>query len=105
MNEFATINDIYKQYEGKSISAVTPTVVVGTKESHYFEVKFNNMEACSIVYELTEPGSGEITADGVYTAPMKEGVYEIMIYCADMPVICTYAYAIVKRLDALELEN
>lgn len=98
-------NDIYKQYEGKSISAVTPTVVVGTKESHYFEVKFNNMEACSIVYELTEPGSGEITADGVYTAPMKEGVYEIMIYCADMPVICTYAYAIVKRLDALELEN
>lgn len=98
-------NNVYKEYEGKSISAVTPTVVVGFKQSHYFEVKFNNMEACSIVYELTEPGSGEITADGVYTAPAKEGVYEIMIYCADMPVICTYAFAIVKNLDAIDMEN
>ncbi len=80
-----------------SISADTPTVVLGTKDSHYFHVKFNHMESCSIAYELTEPGSGEITADGVYTAPAKEGVYEIRIYCVDMPIICTYAYAIVKK--------
>ncbi len=82
---------------GKSISTDTPTVVMGTKESHYFHVKYNNMESCSVAYELTEPGSGEITSDGVYTAPAKEGVYEIRIYCIDMPIICTYAYAIVKK--------
>ena len=34
------------------------------------------------------------------TAPGKEGVYEIRIYCVDMPVICTYAYAIVKKKAA-----
>ncbi len=82
---------------GKSISAVTPTVVLGVKESHFFGVEYHNMDAVSIAYELTEPGSGEITADGVYTAPNKEGVYEICIYCTDMPLVCTYAYAIVKK--------
>ena len=55
------------------------------------------MDPCSITYELTAPGSGEVTTDGVYTAPSKEGVYEIRIYCSDMPMVCTYAYAIVKK--------
>lgn len=88
---------LVEDYNGKSISAETPTVVLGTKESHFFGVRYHNMESCSITYELTESGSGEITSDGVYTAPAKEGVYEIRIYCTDMPVICTYAYAIVKK--------
>ena len=81
----------------QSIAAVTPTIVVGTKESYFFQVKYNNMKPCSISYELTEAGSGEITADGIYTAPAKEGVYEIRIYCTEKPLICTYAYAIVKK--------
>lgn len=97
--KFPAGNDLglAESYNGKSISTDTPTVVMGTKESHYFHVKYNNMESCSVAYELTEPGSGEITSDGVYTAPAKEGVYEIRIYCIDMPIICTYAYAIVKK--------
>ena len=85
-----------EDYGNMSISAETPTVVLGIRESYYFNVKFNNMEKCSLTYELTEGGSGDITADGVYTAPRKEGVYEIRIYCTDMPLICAYAYAIVR---------
>lgn len=105
--KFPAGNDlgIPEDMEGKSIAAETPTVVMGTKESHYFGVKYNNMESCSLVYELTEPGSGEITADGIYTAPAKEGVYEILIYCADYPSICTYAYAIVKKKGFDESEE
>ena len=105
--KFPAGNDlgIPEDIEGKSIAAETPTVVMGTKESHYFSVKYNNMESCSLVYELTEPGSGEITADGIYTAPAKEGVYEILIYCADYPSICTYAYAIVKKKGFDESEE
>ena len=83
-------------YYGKSITAKTPTVVMRPRENYYFGVQFNNMEPCSITYELTAPGSGEVTTDGVYTAPAKEGVYEVRIYCSDMPMVCTYAYAIVK---------
>ena len=89
----------------KSITAETPTVVLGTKESYYFDVKFNNMKSCSVAYELTEPGSGEVTPDGIYTAPSKEGVYEIRIYCTDMPMICTYAYAIVKKRGIEQAEE
>lgn len=85
-------------YYGKSIAAKTPTVVMRPRENYYFGVQFNNMDACSITYELTSPGTGEITTDGVYTAPPKEGVYEIRIYCSDMPMVCTYAYAIVKAV-------
>lgn len=86
----------------RGISAVTPTVVLGTKETYYFQVKYNNMKPCSVSYEMTEPGSGEVTADGIYTAPAKEGVYEIRIYCTDRPLMCTYAYAIVKKKTSEE---
>lgn len=88
------IND---DYTGKSIVPETPTVVLNTRESYHFGVRFENMDACSLMYELTEDGSGEITPEGIYTAPSKEGVFEIRIYCLEMPVICAYAYAIVKK--------
>ncbi len=89
-------------YYGKSITAKNPTVVMRPKESYYFGVQFNNMEPCSITYELTAPGSGEVTMDGIYTAPSKDGVYEVRIYCSDMPMVCTYAYAIVKSTATQE---
>lgn len=87
-----------------SISPETPTVRMGTKENHYFGVRFHNMEKCSLTYELTEPDSGEISADGVYTAPSKTGVYEIRIYCTDKRSVCTYAYAIVEKKGFEQLE-
>ncbi|MBQ7583424.1 MAG: hypothetical protein IJT24_02335 [Lachnospiraceae bacterium] len=89
--------ELTEDYYDKSISVDNPTVIMGTRESHFFGVRFNNMKAASVTYELTAPGSGEISSDGIYTAPTKEGVYEIRIYCTDMPVICTYAYAIVRK--------
>lgn len=94
-----------EDYSGKTIAAVTPTVVLRVKESYFFEVKCTNMDSYTIAYELTEPGSGEITPEGVYTAPGREGVYEIKIYCADMPAVCTYAYAIVKKKVTDEAEK
>ncbi|MCR5098828.1 MAG: hypothetical protein K6B14_07770 [Lachnospiraceae bacterium] len=82
---------------GASISPEMPTVRMLTKESHYFGVRFDGLEPCSLTYELTDESSGDITADGVYTAPAKAGVYEIRIFCTDMPKICTYAYAVVEK--------
>lgn len=90
---------------GKSIAAVQPTVVLATRESHFFNVRFNNMEPCTLTYELTEKDSGEITSDGIYTAPGREGVFEIRISCAELPLISTYAYAVVKKRDARENEE
>lgn len=90
---------------GKSIAAVQSTVVMATRESHYFNVRFNNMEPCTLTYELTEKDSGTITSDGIYTAPGREGVFEIRIFCTDMPLITTYAYAVVKKRDVQQVQE
>ncbi|MEG0876363.1 MAG: hypothetical protein RSF77_04390 [Oscillospiraceae bacterium] len=89
-----------RKIEGKSIAAVRPTAVMATRESHYFSVNFKNMQPCTLTYELTEKDSGQITSDGIYTAPGKEGIFEIRISCADLPMISTYAYAVVKKRNA-----
>ncbi len=104
--KFPTGEDVrdIKYEKNQSISAETPTFVMGPKENHYFGVVYHNMEPASISYELTEPASGEISADGIYTSPSKEGVYEIRIYCTDSPMISTYAYAIVKKKEYNEEE-
>lgn len=86
----------YQEADG-SITIASPTVILGPKESYYFHVDFHQMEKCSLIYELTEEESGEISPDGIYTAPNREGVYEIHICCAKQPSICTYAYAIVRE--------
>lgn len=91
--------------KGKRISAMPPTIVMGTRDSRYFNVRFHNMEPCTLTYTLTEKGSGEITTDGVYTAPAREGVYEIHIACTDDPLISTYAYAVVKKINDIEPEK
>ena len=83
--------------ENQSIAPETPTVRLAARESFYFNVRFENMKPMRLSYELTEAGSGDITADGIYTAPNDEGVYEIHIYCTDLPEISTYAYAIVSK--------
>lgn len=93
-------NDMLDMNEGAEkqwIEAETPTVVLGTREEYFFGVKFHEMDKCSVGYEVTEEDGGQISVDGVYTAPNKEGVFEIKIYCIDRPFICTYAYAIVKK--------
>lgn len=55
------------------------------------------MDPCRLVYELTESGSGQLTQEGIYTAPAACGLYEIHVYCADFPRVDTYVYAIVER--------
>lgn len=89
--------EVEETLEKQWIEAETPTVVLGCRESYYFGVKFHEMDKCSISYQVTEEDGGEITMDGVYTAPNKEGVFEIMITSIEKPQICTYAYAIVKK--------
>lgn len=94
---FPSGRDSMEAQEERSIVPKVSTVRLKTKERYFFEVEFKNMEKQHLTYELTEEGSGEIGGDGVYIAPAKEGVYEIYIYCTDMPKISTYVYAIVTR--------
>ncbi|MCM1257750.1 MAG: hypothetical protein NC307_07835 [Roseburia sp.] len=94
---FSSGKDNIEAGEEGSLVPKFSTVRLKTKERYFFEVEFKNMKPQPLSYELTEDGSGEIGSDGVYIAPAKEGVYEICIFCTNMPKISTYVYAIVSR--------
>lgn len=86
--------------ENMELMQITPKPAIARmrpREKYFFGVNFFHMAPCRVVYELTEEGSGSMEQDGTYTAPSKSGVYEIKIFCAETPVICTYAYAFVSR--------
>lgn len=87
------------QQEGPApgIVAVTPTAIMGLKEKYYFNVRFQQMQPCRLSYEMSEEGTGTVGQDGMYTAPGREGIFEIQIACAGEPEIVTYAYAVVKK--------
>ena len=48
-------------------------------------------------HTYTTEGSKTVTIDGIYTAPNKEGVYEVKVSCIEKPHIFTYVYIIVKK--------
>ncbi len=79
------------------ISMEKPTLIMKPKESAYLHVRFTDMEPCPVTYGVNEYGGGEVTENGVYTAPAGEGVYEINVYCTNKPVISTFCYAVVRK--------
>lgn len=91
--------ELEEEFADKRIVPKTSTVRLFTGDTYCFQVEFEHMKHSRLTYELTESESGHITQDGIYTAPEEEGVYEIHIYCTDMPEISTYVYAVVKKTD------
>lgn len=87
---------LLEQMEPMAITPREATVKLSPRERHYFEINFHNMKPCPLRYELLDEEGGTIEEDGTYTAPRKQGVYEIKISCQDHPAIFTYAYAVVN---------
>ncbi|MDL2213982.1 hypothetical protein LJB76_00300 [Clostridia bacterium OttesenSCG-928-O13] len=79
-----------------TITVETQTTKMKPGEKHSFHVRFNNMEPCKLRFELTDYNSGTITEEGEYTAPDREGSFEVRILCSDHPDIATYAYVDVR---------
>lgn len=79
-----------------TITVEAQTTKLKPNEKHSFKVQFNGMEPCKIRFELTGYDSGTITANGEYTAPAREGSFEVRILCEDNPDIGTYAYVDVR---------
>lgn len=91
--------ELEEEFADKRIVPKTSTVKLAAGEKYCFQVEFEHMNQSRLTYELTEADSGEITQDGIYTAPDKAGVYEIHIYCTDIPEVSTYVYAVVKKAE------
>ena len=80
------------------------TIVLQPKSTAHIAPVFINMpsEACN--FSIKDPEGGSIDNNGTYTAPAREGVYEIRVEAVSDPSVYTYAFAIVsqKKKEAAE---
>lgn len=80
-----------------SIEVEAQTTKLRPKQKHLFQVRFSGMRPCKLHFELTDYDSGTITAEGEYTAPDREGSFEVRILSEENPDISTYAYVDVRK--------
>lgn len=101
--------EIDKQFQphraGEPMLLVNPdTIVLQPKSTAHIAPVFINMpsEACN--FSIKDPEGGSIDNNGTYTAPAREGVYEIRVEAVSDPSVYTYAFAIVsqKKKEAAE---
>lgn len=84
--------------EGDRMILVNPdTIVLPPKGTAHISPVFINMpnEPCN--YRVLEPEGGTVDQNGLYTAPSKEGAYEIRIEVANDPAVYTHVFAIVTQ--------
>ena len=86
--------------EDRGIYVKQDTIKLIPNEVHFIEIGFRNINPTAVRYEVVDKDGGEIDENGVYTAPNKDGVYEIKISCINEPSMYTFAYAIVMKKDA-----
>lgn len=79
------------------ISVETQTTYLKPGQKYVFRVRFDGMEPCKLKYSLTGYDSGTITEAGEYTAPNREGSFEVHISCDGNPGISTYGYVNVRE--------
>ncbi|GMB10786.1 MAG: hypothetical protein NkDv07_0710 [Candidatus Improbicoccus devescovinae] len=76
---------------------ITPnTVSIKPLEQVRFEATITGTNDQRIRWELTQNNSGNIDANGLYTAPGTESVYEIRAFSVHMPNISSTAYVVVS---------
>ncbi len=82
----------------KKMIVVNPdTVVLQPKGTAHIAPVFINMPSEPCTFTLQDEQGGEIDNSGVYTAPSKEGVYEIKVQTLSDPTIYTHVFAIVTQ--------
>jgi hypothetical protein len=89
---------IKPKHEGEKMIMIHPdTFVLPPKATAHISPVFINMptEACN--YKVLDAEGGSVDNNGVYTAPSKEGVYEIRVEALSDPSIYTHAFAIVSQ--------
>ncbi|MEG1972278.1 MAG: hypothetical protein RR315_03890, partial [Oscillospiraceae bacterium] len=87
-----------KQNDGERMLLVNPdTIVMQPKATTHITPVFINMPTEVCVYKLMDAEDGTIDQNGLYTAPSREGVYEIRVEALSDPTVYTHAFAIVTQ--------
>ncbi len=88
---------VKKETDEKMIVVNPDTIVLPPKGTAHISPIFLNMpsEPCNFI--LLEADGGEVDNNGIYTAPSKEGAYEIRVEAISDPTIFTHVFAIVTQ--------
>ena len=94
--------ELDKQFQqhraGEPMLLVNPdTIVLQPKETAHISPVFINMPSEACTFSIKDPEGGSIDNNGTYTAPAREGVYEIRVEAVSDPSVCAYAFAIVSQ--------
>lgn len=94
--------ELDKQFQtrraGEPMLLVNPdTIVLQPKATAHISPVFINMPGEACIFTVTDPEGGSIDNNGMYTAPSREGVYEIRVEAMSDPTLYTYAFAIVSQ--------
>ncbi|MEG0338361.1 MAG: hypothetical protein RR573_00430, partial [Oscillospiraceae bacterium] len=83
---------------GERMLLVNPdTIVIQPKATAHITPVFVNMPTEACTYKLMDTESGTIDQNGLYTAPSREGVYEIRIEAISDATVYCHAFAIVTQ--------
>ncbi len=88
---------VKKDTDEKMIVVNPDTIVLPPKGTAHISPIFLNMPSEPCTFTLLEADGGEIDNNGVYTAPSKEGAYEIRVEAISDPQIFTHVFAIVTQ--------
>lgn len=76
---------------------IKPSVLeLATRESHYLEAICSNMSDHTIEWKVKDHG-GNITENGMYTAPNQPGVYEVVAQSVAFPEVKASIFVIVRE--------
>ncbi len=89
--------NVSKSGDEKMIVVNPDTIVLPPKGVAHISPIFFNMPSEPCNFSLLEAEGGEIDNSGVYTAPSKEGAYEIRVEAISDPTIYTHVFAIVTQ--------
>ncbi len=88
---------VTKSGDEKMIVVNPDTIVLPPKGTAHISPIFFNMPSEPCTFTLLEPEGGEVDNSGVYTAPSKEGAYEIRVEALSDPTVYTHVFAIVTQ--------
>ena len=94
--------ELDKQFQthraGEPMLLVNPdTIVLQPKSTAHISPVFINMPSEACTFSIKDPEGGSIDNNGTYTAPAREGVYEIRVQAVSDPSVYAYAFAIVSQ--------
>ena len=94
-----SIGKIVNEEENVKVVISPNTTHVKPLEQVRFEAHVDGAISQEIRWEMAEPNTGTIDNNGLYTAPSKEGVYEIKAYSVKFENKFDSAYVVVSSAE------